>query len=451
MSNQHLALKWKVLILTSHGIECQAVLAYLSATQEIIHPQGTIYYQGTFPDQQHAWSVVVAEIGMGGSAAAIETERAIHFFRPEITFFVGIADALKDVQLGDVIAATKVYNYEVGKASARFEARPEVWRTSYALEQRARAEAQRADWLARLNNHSPGSLPHVFIGALAAGEKIIASKRSDVYQILRATYGDALAVEMEGHGFLQAVRANHMIQALVVRGIAHLIDDTSEDERDYSQQRAAHHAAAFAFEVLAKFNGPGQANGESKDPRISSRANEGNEDPCSDGDGSPTASGIKEPGKHSAFPQRKIFISYSRKDAKWLERLQVHLAPIEQEGLLDLWGDTKIVGGSLWQASLLEALETASVAITLVSADFLASPFVVQCELPKLLSRVSSGGLMILPIIVSPCLFTSSGLSVFQAANDPQKPLSSMTLSERERMLVNAAKVIRKRLMEENR
>ena len=155
-----------------------------------------------------------------------------------------------------MIAATKVYAYEVGKAAPDFEPRPEVWRASYALEQRARAEIQNSNWLARLAEPYPASAPRAFVGALAAGEKIISSKQSSNYQLLRTHYGDALAVEMEGHGFLQAVRANHSVQALVIRGISDLIDKKADADASGSQPLAAQHAAAFAFEVLARFTLP---------------------------------------------------------------------------------------------------------------------------------------------------------------------------------------------------
>jgi hypothetical protein len=45
---------------------------------------------------------------------------------------------------------------------------------------------------------------------------VVASTNSDVYQLLRSNYGDALAVEMESHGFLKAVRAHPEINALII-------------------------------------------------------------------------------------------------------------------------------------------------------------------------------------------------------------------------------------------
>src|SRR5258708_5301159 len=256
MFEQQNMLDCDVVILTALGLECQATLTHLRDIKEIIHPEGTIYHRGTFADNSRIWRIAVAEIGMGGTGAASETERAINYFHPELTFFVGIAGGLKEVQIGDVVAATKVYSYESGKAARQFEPRPEVWRASHALEQRARAEAHNPGWLARLGANISDPAPKVLIGVLAAGEKVVSSKQSETYQLLKAIYGNALAVEMEGHGFLQAVHVNHTVHALVIRGISDLIDQEAEADASGSQKLAAQHAAAFTFEILAKFTLP---------------------------------------------------------------------------------------------------------------------------------------------------------------------------------------------------
>ncbi|MCD4811283.1 toll/interleukin-1 receptor domain-containing protein [bacterium] len=98
---------------------------------------------------------------------------------------------------------------------------------------------------------------------------------------------------------------------------------------------------------------------------------------------------------------KNIFISYSRKDLKWLERLQIHLKPIERKGIINRWDDTMIKVGSKWREEIKTAIINADAAILLVSADFLASDFIVNNELPPLLKLAQMKGIKILPFIVS--------------------------------------------------
>lgn len=153
----------------------------------------------------------------------------------------------------------------------------------------------------------------------------------------------------------------------------------------------------------------------------------------------------REVGKAPTRERQRIFISYSHKDSEWLDRVQVHLRPLVREGIIDPWSDTRIAPGGRWRDEIQSALETATAAILLVSADYLASDFVVEHELPTLLSRAQSEGTTILPVILSPCRFSGSELGRFQAVNDPRKPLLGMPFVEQENIWRQMTEEIEKR------
>ncbi|OUC14798.1 MAG: hypothetical protein B0A82_10760 [Alkalinema sp. CACIAM 70d] len=246
----------RAVILTALPVEYMAVRSHLKNLQEEMHPQGTIYERGRFASNGQEWEVGIAEVGAGNAGAAVEAERSIAYFKPDILFFVGIAGGIKDVAIGDVVAATKVYGYESGKVGENFFPRPALGYSAYTLVQRARSEARKSEWLRRLSS-SPASQPRVFVAPIAAGEKVVASKELDVFNFIRASYNDAIAVEMEGFGFLSAAFAYPNVKAIVIRGISDLIKDKNandpiEGTEDERQERASRNASAFAFEVLAK-------------------------------------------------------------------------------------------------------------------------------------------------------------------------------------------------------
>lgn len=137
-----------------------------------------------------------------------------------------------------------------------------------------------------------------------------------------------------------------------------------------------------------------------------------------------------------------IFISYSHKDKKWLERVQVHLKPLERLGVTR-FDDTLIKPGSKWREEIRVAIKSARVAILLVSADFLASDFIESDELPPLLAAAKADGAVIIPVIVSPCRFAETkSLSQFQALNSPARPLSNLTKTQREAELVKLVNAV---------
>jgi hypothetical protein len=123
----------------------------------------------------------------------------------------------------------------------------------------------------------------------------------------------------------------------------------------------------------------------------------------------------------------------------------VHLRPLTRNSVVDIWDDSRIESGHRWAEEIQRALNRVSVAILLISADFFASDFIASNELPSLLRRADSEGVLILPLIVGPSLFAqNAALSRFQAVNQPDRSLSAVPPAEAETILVSLARSIEK-------
>ncbi|MEK7989912.1 MAG: NB-ARC domain-containing protein [Thiotrichaceae bacterium] len=244
----------QAVIITAIEFEFNAIVAHISDRDEEKH-KGTLYEVGKFG----YWRIAVVQIGMGDSRAALETERAIEYFKPSHVFFVGVAGGIKDVKLGDVIAATKVYGYEFGKVvDDGFKTRPEIGQSTYAMMQRGQSVVRDKKWHKWIKDKDDYT-PNALVKPIVAGEKVVASVRSAIYQGIRNHYNDAVAVEMEGIGFLTAIHANlgtQGVEAIIIRGISDLLAGKSPEEDEQWQPRAARHAAGFAFAMLYKLGKP---------------------------------------------------------------------------------------------------------------------------------------------------------------------------------------------------
>jgi hypothetical protein len=103
----------------------------------------------------------------------------------------------------------------------------------------------------------------------------------------------------------------------------------------------------------------------------------------------------------------KVFISYSHKDEEFKDELVTMLAGLQRQGLIDAWQDRRIEEGDEWYEAIQDAMNTCDLAILLVSQYFIASRFIQDDELPRLLQRRKDAGLRVVPIIVRPCKWQS--------------------------------------------
>ncbi|SDZ02469.1 Nucleoside phosphorylase [Amycolatopsis xylanica] len=229
-----------VVILTAFNEEYKAVLDRLDNVEQHVHDRGTRFDIGTV--RGTTCHVAVSLAGKGNQPAAVMAERAIAHFSPTALMFVGVAGALWDTPLGDVVVATHVYGYHGGTSEDDgLKSRPRSWELAHEISQLAQHIARTGNW----KDTAPDGA-EVRFGPIAAGEIVQNSRSSREARWIREHYNDALAVEMEGAGVAQAGHLNGA-PVVIVRGVSDKADGSKTSEADQNwQPRAAANAAEFA-------------------------------------------------------------------------------------------------------------------------------------------------------------------------------------------------------------
>jgi len=127
---------------------------------------------------------------------------------------------------------------------------------------------------------------------------------------------------------------------------------------------------------------------------------------------------------------KRLFVSYSHQDKDWLNELRKWLKTLEKSDEVKIWDDREIEAGTKWRDEITRSLQSAEVAVLLVSQNFLASDFILEHEMPPLLEAAERRGLKILWIAVRRSAVADSPLKQYQALNDPSRPLESLGQDE---------------------
>lgn len=154
--------------------------------------------------------------------------------------------------------------------------------------------------------------------------------------------------------------------------------------------------------------------------------------------------------KNSRLP---VFVSYAHEDQPFLDHLLTFLKPLEMQDQVCAWSDREIRSGSEWPGEIENSIGNARAAILLVSEHFLASEFIRNSEIPRLLHRRDNNRLIILPVIVRECLFNLAvfpyndgdrgkqefRLSSLKSMNPPDEPLANMSKPKRNKVFAQLA------------
>lgn len=210
------------------------------------------YETGIIQNTHRPLSAVITLSGSKTVDVALATTRIIERFNPKIILLAGIAGGVKDVNIGDLVVATKAYGYESGKeADNGFLVRPEVLPYDRSLIEFARLINRENKWK---NPRHTTAGAQVFFGPIASGNKLIATNTGAVKSLLKTHYNDTTALEMEAIGFAKAVTNFRNTRAINVRGISDLLGDKSNTDRQGGQQRALGNLFAFLSTFFYQLN-----------------------------------------------------------------------------------------------------------------------------------------------------------------------------------------------------
>ena len=137
-----------------------------------------------------------------------------------------------------------------------------------------------------------------------------------------------------------------------------------------------------------------------------------------------------------------IFISYSHKDRAWLDYVRSFFEPLAAHWNLQIWDDEKLRIGDDWRGDIYSAVDACRVFIVLVSRYALASTFIANEEVGRVLKRPKDE-VQLCPIVVTP--YFSDPLPWLDQPNrrpPDDKALSELLDPARDREMATIAKQI---------
>ncbi len=112
----------------------------------------------------------------------------------------------------------------------------------------------------------------------------------------------------------------------------------------------------------------------------------------------------------------KIFISYARKDRRYKTELEVHLRVLKREykDKISHWSDVEINPSVEWDKKIKDELKQAQIILLLISPNFLASDYIWENELNKVLKRRNKDKIAVFPIFLDHCRWSKFDFAKLQ-------------------------------------
>jgi len=119
-----------------------------------------------------------------------------------------------------------------------------------------------------------------------------------------------------------------------------------------------------------------------------------------------------------------LFLSYSHKNEDVRVELEVHLAMLKRQGVIETWDDRRVAAGDEWDHVIKKNLETADIILLLISPYFLASGYCYDIEVKRALERYEEGSARVIPVVVDPCDWKAAPFAKLATLPKDGKPIS---------------------------
>lgn len=130
-----------------------------------------------------------------------------------------------------------------------------------------------------------------------------------------------------------------------------------------------------------------------------------------------------------------VYLAYHASERQWIESLHLLLRPQARAGL-QVFDPFQILPGEKPFQKVQEALNHTRVAVVLVSKSLLADDVLFTDVIVPLVEARQRGDIKLLWLVGGPCQYDLSPLIAFAPARDPARPLSSLSPSQADMVLV---------------
>lgn len=251
-----------VLLITAVPVETTAILNLgYQWTSFTLPGDSTVYRHTTIQSNGENRNIVHVQLPeMGMTSSAAHTTKAVIHLKPKYVLMTGIAGGLeKDANIGDIIVATDVWNYNSGKyieaddgESSTAELLPDSKHIN--MDRATKDKLLATDFSRQLiqiknsfNGNAPSSPLHVFYGPMACGSAVVAS--NEVIQLVKSQARKVAGLDMESYGVYLACRdvCYPSVNSIVIKSISDFADRKKDDSR---QDYAAYTSTSFAMYLI---------------------------------------------------------------------------------------------------------------------------------------------------------------------------------------------------------